>query len=51
MPAFADNKNASCYIDDLYIYLRALSAGSVQPGRPKKKEAAPEAFKNQRQSA
>lgn len=45
MPAFADNKNASCYIDDLYVYLRALSTGAVQPGRPEKKEAAPEAFK------
>ena len=32
MPAFADNKNAVCYIDDLYVYLRALSTGAVQPG-------------------
>jgi methanol metabolism-related c-type cytochrome len=45
MPAFSDNKNASCYIDDLYVYLRALSTGAVQPGRPEKKEPAPEAFK------
>ena len=45
MPAFADNKNASCYIDDLYIYLRALSTGAIEPGRPGNKEAAPEAFK------
>ena len=45
MPAFAENKNASCYIDDLYVYLRALSTGAVQPGRPEKKEPAPEAFK------
>jgi len=45
MPAFAENKNAVCYIDDLYVYLRALSTGAIQPGRPEKKEAAPEAFK------
>mgnify|MGYP003350596889 CR=1 FL=1 len=32
MPAFADNKNASCYIDDLYVYLRALSTGAVTSG-------------------
>jgi methanol metabolism-related c-type cytochrome len=44
MPSFADNKNASCYIDDLYVYLRALSTGAVPPGRPEKKEAKPEAF-------
>ncbi|HXY59419.1 MAG TPA: c-type cytochrome, methanol metabolism-related [Methylocystis sp.] len=44
MPPFADNKNASCYIDDLYIYLRSLSTGAVPPGRPEKKEAKPEAF-------
>lgn len=44
MPAFADNKNASCYIDDLYVYLRALSTGAIEPGRPGKKEDRPEAF-------
>lgn len=44
MPAFADNKNASCYIDDLYVYLRALSTGAIEAGRPGKKEERPEAF-------
>ncbi len=44
MPAFAENKNASCYIDDLYVYLRALSTGAIEPGRPGKKEDRPEAF-------
>ena len=33
MPSFADNKNASCYITDLYVYLRALSTGAIPPGR------------------
>lgn len=44
MPAFADNKNAMCYLDDLYIYLRARSTNAVDRGRPEKKDEKPEAF-------
>jgi methanol metabolism-related c-type cytochrome len=44
MPAFADNKNAMCYLDDLYIYLRARSTDAVDRGRPAKKDEKPEAF-------
>lgn len=44
MPAFADNKNAMCYIDDLYIYLRARSTEAVGRGRPEKKDEKPAAF-------
>lgn len=44
MPEFSENKNASCYLDDLYGYLRALSTGAIQPGRPEKKEERPEDF-------
>ena len=44
MPSFAENKNASCYLTDLYVYLRALSTGAIQPGRPEKKEEKPKAF-------
>ncbi|MBI1867509.1 MAG: c-type cytochrome, methanol metabolism-related [Methylocystis sp.] len=44
MPAFAENKNAMCYMDDLYIYLRARSTGAVDRGRPEKKEEKPAAF-------
>lgn len=44
MPAFAENKNAMCYLDDLYIYLRARSTGVIDRGRPEKKEAKPAAF-------
>ena len=25
MPAFADNKNVMCYLNDIYVYLRARS--------------------------
>ena len=29
MPAFGDNRNVMCYIDDIYVYLRARAAGPV----------------------
>lgn len=40
MPAFAENKNVMCFIDDLYAYLKARSDGAIGRGRPKK-EAKP----------
>ncbi|MBX9861749.1 MAG: c-type cytochrome, methanol metabolism-related [Hyphomicrobium sp.] len=33
MPALGDNPNVMCYIDDLYIYLRARSTDALQGGR------------------
>jgi methanol metabolism-related c-type cytochrome len=33
MPALGDNRNVMCYIDDLYIYLRARSTGDLPGGR------------------
>jgi methanol metabolism-related c-type cytochrome len=33
MPALGDNKNVMCYIDDLYIYLRARSTDALPGGR------------------
>jgi methanol metabolism-related c-type cytochrome len=44
MPSFAENKNALCYLDDIYVYLRARSTGAVSPGRPEKKEERPSGF-------
>ncbi len=44
MPAFAENKNVMCYLDDIYIYLRARSTGAVDRGRPEKKDAKPAEF-------
>lgn len=35
MPALGDNKNVMCYLDDMYIYLKALSDGAFPGGRPK----------------
>jgi methanol metabolism-related c-type cytochrome len=44
MPSFAENKNAMCYLDDIYIYLRARSTDAIGRGRPEKKDEKPEAF-------
>ena len=38
MPAFGDNPNVACYMDDLYIYLRARSVDAVGRARPAKHE-------------
>ncbi len=33
MPALGDNKNVMCYIDDLYVYLRARATDALPGGR------------------
>jgi methanol metabolism-related c-type cytochrome len=38
MPAFGDNKNVVCYLDDIYVYLRARADDAVGRGRPLKHE-------------
>ncbi len=38
MPAFGENPNVMCYLDDIYIYLKARGAEVVPRGRPAKKE-------------
>jgi methanol metabolism-related c-type cytochrome len=44
MPAFGDNPNVSCYMDDIYVYLRARANNAVGRVRPAKKEDKPEAY-------
>ena len=34
MPALGDNPNVMCYIDDIYIYLKARADGGLPRGRP-----------------
>lgn len=46
MPAFGDNKNVYCYLDDIYIYLRARADGAAPRGRPPKHEDKPQAAKD-----
>ena len=44
MPAFADNKNVMCYLNDIYVYLRARSDDAVPRGRPPKHADKPASF-------
>src|SRR5262245_13843506 len=44
MPALGDNPNVACYMDDIYIYLRARANDVVGRARPAKKEDKPEAY-------
>ncbi len=39
MPHFGDNRNVMCYLDDIYVYLKARGLDAVPRGRPAKKEA------------
>ncbi len=43
MPALGDNKNVMCYIDDMYVYLKALADGAIGRGRPKGRDDKPQA--------
>jgi methanol metabolism-related c-type cytochrome len=36
MPAFGTNQNVMCYLDDIFVYLRARSNGALGRGRPQK---------------
>ena len=43
MPAFGMNPNVMCYLNDIYVYLRARANDAVPRGRPPKREDKPEA--------
>jgi methanol metabolism-related c-type cytochrome len=43
MPALGDNPNVACYMDDIYIYLRARANNAVGRVRPAKHEDKPAA--------
>jgi len=45
MPSFADNSNVMCFLDDIYVYLRARANGAIPGGRPPRHEDKPEAAK------
>jgi methanol metabolism-related c-type cytochrome len=42
MPSFGTNPNVMCYIEDIFVYLRARANDAVQRGRPQKREDKPE---------
>jgi methanol metabolism-related c-type cytochrome len=45
MPAFGDNPNVSCYMDDIYVYLRARANDAIGRVRPAKHEDKSDAAK------
>jgi methanol metabolism-related c-type cytochrome len=45
MPSFGLDKNVMCYIDDIYVYLRARAHDAVGRARPAKHEDKPESAK------
>ncbi len=47
MPSFGDNKNVECYINDIYVYIRARSLDILDRQRPSKHEDKPEIYGTQ----
>ncbi len=46
MPAFGDNRNVTCYVEDIYVYLKARADGVLPRGRPRKREDKPQTAKD-----
>ena len=46
MPSFAENRNVMCYLDDIYVYLRARADGALARIRPETHDPKPESAKN-----
>jgi methanol metabolism-related c-type cytochrome len=44
MPSFGTNRNVMCYLDDIYIYLKAVGTGAIPRGRPAERAERPDAF-------
>jgi methanol metabolism-related c-type cytochrome len=44
MPSFGTNLNVMCYLDDIYVYLKAVGSEAIPRGRPQKKAEKPDAF-------
>jgi methanol metabolism-related c-type cytochrome len=44
MPTFGDTKNVMCYLNDIYVYLRARSVDAIPRGRPPQHADKPAAF-------
>jgi hypothetical protein len=43
MPALGTNINVMCYLDDMFVYIRARANDAIERGRPAKREEKPEA--------
>jgi hypothetical protein len=42
MPAFGTNNNVMCYVDDIFVYLRARANNAVGRVRPDKHDEKPQ---------
>lgn len=47
MPSFGDNKNVECYVNDIYVYIRARALGLLDRQRPKDHEPKPAIYGTQ----
>jgi methanol metabolism-related c-type cytochrome len=47
MPPLGDNRNVMCYIDHIYVYLKARADGVLPRGRPAKRNEKPAAAEEQ----
>ena len=45
MPAFGENLNVTCFMDDIYVYLKARGMDAIPRGRPAKKAPKTEAIR------
>jgi methanol metabolism-related c-type cytochrome len=43
MPAMGNNRNVACYLEDIYVYLKARADGALPRGRPAKRADKPAA--------
>jgi methanol metabolism-related c-type cytochrome len=46
MPSFGENRNVMCYLDDIYIYLRARADGALPRIRPDNHDPKPQSAKD-----
>ncbi len=46
MPSLGLNKNVMCYVEDIFVYLKARGDGAVPRNRPEKHAAKPQSWKN-----
>ena len=44
MPSFGTNLNVMCYLDDIYVYLKAVGTEAIPRGRPAKRADKPAAY-------
>jgi methanol metabolism-related c-type cytochrome len=44
MPSFGTNQNVMCYLDDIYIYLKAVGTEEIPRGRPAQRADKPDAY-------